>query len=158
VNPLQALRSPEHSLLCSPIGLQVIDSFTNAAPLAPFRARVDVQVGTAWLETLLRPTHTPSKIRGRAPERTSGLARTSFVSKRTAPSWIRLHRRWSPGSLASELNKGRPHLRRCIKSISTTHRKADLFDPTTDLLVRALLRLAREPSRTDNKPSQPEGS
>jgi hypothetical protein len=60
VNPLQALRSPEHSLLCSPIGLQVIDSFTNAAPLAPFRVRVDVQVGLAWLETLLRPTHTPS--------------------------------------------------------------------------------------------------
>jgi hypothetical protein len=60
VNPLQALRSPEHSLLCSPIGLHVIDSFTNARPLAPFRARVDVQVGTAWQETLLQPTHTPS--------------------------------------------------------------------------------------------------
>jgi len=60
VNPLQALRSPEHSLLCSPIGLQVIDSFTNVAPLAPFHAYVDLQVGTAWLETLLRPTRTPS--------------------------------------------------------------------------------------------------
>jgi hypothetical protein len=60
VNPLQGLRSPEHSLLCSPIGLQVLDSFTNAGLLAPFRVCVDVQVGTAWLETPLRPTHTPS--------------------------------------------------------------------------------------------------
>jgi hypothetical protein len=49
--------------------------------------------------------------------------------------------------LTTELDKGRPHLNRLIKSISTTHHKADLPDPCTDLLVRALLRLAiDEPS------------
>ena len=60
MNPLQALRSPEHSLLCSPIGLKTIDSFTSGEPLAPLRVRVDVQVGAAWLETSLQPTRTPS--------------------------------------------------------------------------------------------------
>jgi hypothetical protein len=60
VNPLQALRSPDHSLLCSPIGLQVIDSFTSNAPFAPFRVRVDVQAGAAWVETPLTSTRTPS--------------------------------------------------------------------------------------------------
>jgi hypothetical protein len=44
----------------------------------------------------------------------------------------------------SEIDKGRAHVRRLIKSISTTHHKADLPDPTSDLLVRALLRLAVE--------------
>jgi hypothetical protein len=62
MNPLQALRSPEHSLLCSPIGLQVIDSFLGATPLAAYRAVVDVRVGATWIETLLRPTRTPSGI------------------------------------------------------------------------------------------------
>jgi hypothetical protein len=62
VNPLQALRSPEHSLLCSPIGLQIIDSFIGATPLGAYRAAVDVQVGATWVETLLRPTRTPSGV------------------------------------------------------------------------------------------------
>jgi hypothetical protein len=57
------------------------------------------------------------------------------------------------GFLASEINKGRPHLRRLIKAISVTHLRCDLHDPTSDLLVRALLRLAIEhPPQTD-KPS-----
>jgi hypothetical protein len=51
--------------------------------------------------------------------------------------------------LTSELDKGRPHLRRLIKAISNTHRSVDLHDPTGDLLVRALLRLA-----SDQPPSQ----
>ena len=62
MNPLQALRSPEHSLLCSPIGLQVVDSFLGTTPLTAYRAAVDVRVGNDWLETLLRPTRTPSGV------------------------------------------------------------------------------------------------
>jgi hypothetical protein len=60
MNPLQAVRSPDHSLLCSPIGLQVVDSFLGAMPLAAYRAAVDVAVGNAWLETPLKPVRTPS--------------------------------------------------------------------------------------------------
>jgi hypothetical protein len=83
--------------------------------------------------------------------------------KRSHEDFVRFKafcQRWSPplshlpaapasvaAFLTSELDKGRPHLRRLIKSISTTHHKADLPDPCTDLLVRALLRLASdEPS------------
>jgi hypothetical protein len=58
--------------------------------------------------------------------------------------------------LTSEIHHGKAHMRRCIKAISTTHLRCDLHDPTSDLLVRALLRLAVEPSRTDDKPSKPE--
>jgi hypothetical protein len=55
--------------------------------------------------------------------------------------------------LTSEIARGRPHMRRVIKAISSTHHKADLQDPTSDLLVKALLRLASdEPQQTD-KPS-----
>jgi hypothetical protein len=54
--------------------------------------------------------------------------------------------------LTSELDKGRPHLRRLIKLISATHKLADLNDPTSDLLIRALLRLARD------EPQQKEGN
>jgi hypothetical protein len=51
--------------------------------------------------------------------------------------------------LTSEIDKGRPHLRRLIKSISQTHLRCDLHDPTSDLLIRALLRLASDgPSQT----------
>jgi hypothetical protein len=54
--------------------------------------------------------------------------------------------------LTSEIHHGRPHLNRLVKSISAAHHKADLPDPCTDLLVRALLRLAVEQPTTD-KPS-----
>ena len=56
------------------------------------------------------------------------------------------------GFLTSELDRGKPHLRRVIKAISSTHQKADLHDPTSDLLVRALLRLASD------EPSQKKGN
>lgn len=62
MNPLRALRSPEHSLLCSPIGLQVLDSFSSTTPQGAFRVAIDLQVGSAWIETLLRPTRTPTGI------------------------------------------------------------------------------------------------
>ena len=54
------------------------------------------------------------------------------------------------GFLAREFDKGRAHVRRCIKSISTTHHKADLPSPCDDLLVRALLRHA---TKQTDKPS-----
>jgi hypothetical protein len=51
--------------------------------------------------------------------------------------------------LTSEIHLGRPHLRRLIKAISSTHARCDLHDPCSDLLVRALLRLASDqPSPT----------
>jgi hypothetical protein len=62
VNPLLAVRSPEHSLLCSPIGLQILDSFSGAPPFTAYGAAVDVLVGATWIETLLRPTRTPSGV------------------------------------------------------------------------------------------------
>ena len=48
------------------------------------------------------------------------------------------------GFLVSELDQGRPHLDSLIKTISETHLRCDLHDPTSDLLVRALLRLASD--------------
>ena len=62
MNPLQALRGPEHSLLSSPIGLQVIDSFSGATPLTAYRTAIDVQVGADWVETPIKPTLTPSGV------------------------------------------------------------------------------------------------
>jgi hypothetical protein len=57
--------------------------------------------------------------------------------------------------LTSELDQGRPHLRRLIKSISTTHLRCDLHDPTNDLLLKALLRLASDgPSQQTDQPSK----
>ena len=57
------------------------------------------------------------------------------------------------GFLVSEIDQGRQHLNGLIKTISETHLRCDLHDPTGDLLVRALLRLASdEPQQkeTDN--------
>jgi uncharacterized protein (DUF2336 family) len=54
--------------------------------------------------------------------------------------------------LTSELHHGRGHLRRLVKAISATHHKADLPDPTADLLIKALLRRAVE--QPTDKPSQ----
>jgi hypothetical protein len=102
MNPLQALLSPEHSLLCSPIGLQVIDSFTHTAPLSPFRVRVDVEVGTAWLETLLRPTRTPSGMLtlpglGRRANPTVNTAQQRYRLRIDADEYIPDYRRTTDG-------------------------------------------------------------
>lgn len=53
------------------------------------------------------------------------------------------------GFLVSELDQGRQHLNGLIKSISETHLRCDLHDPTGDLLVKALIRLA-----SDDEPQQ----
>ncbi|MGT2476699.1 hypothetical protein [Paraburkholderia terrae] len=102
MNPLQAVRSPEHSLLCSPIGLQVIDSFTNAAPLAPLRAYVDVQAGAAWLETPLQPTYTPSRMLtlpglGRRQNPTVNSAQQRYRLRIESDQYIAEYRRTADG-------------------------------------------------------------
>ena len=102
MNPLQALRSPEHSLLCSPIGLQIIDSFTSNAPLAPFRVRVDVQAGAAWLETPLKPTRTPSGTLtlpglGRRPDPASNSSQQRYRLRIESAEYIADYRRTADG-------------------------------------------------------------
>jgi hypothetical protein len=92
------------------------------------------------------------------PSTTDRRSREDFLRFKTYCAGLDLpHLPASPPTVAafltSEIRLGRPHMRRCIKAISSTHHKADLHDPTTDLLVRALLRLAVEQPTTD-KPSQ----
>ena len=54
------------------------------------------------------------------------------------------------GFLVSELDQDRAHLCGLLDSISSTHHKADLPDPTTDILCRAVLRICNEPQTTDS--------
>ena len=98
------MRSPEHSLLCSPIGLKAIDSFTNIEPLAPLRVRVDVQVGAAWLETSLRPTRTPSGVLtlpglGRRRDPTGNSAQQQYRLRIESAEYIAEYRRTAEGFL-----------------------------------------------------------
>jgi folylpolyglutamate synthase/dihydropteroate synthase len=91
------------------------------------------------------------------PSATDKRARADFLRFKAYCAWLDVpHLPASPPSVAafltSEIRHGRPHMRRCIKAISSTHHKADLPDPTSDLLVRALLRLAIE--QPTDKPSQ----
>jgi hypothetical protein len=44
--------------------------------------------------------------------------------------------------LATEIEKGQAHLNRLCAAIATMHKRVDLPDPTTDPLVRAVVRLA----------------
>jgi hypothetical protein len=76
-------------------------------------------------------------------------SREDFLRFKSYCAWLDLpHLPASPPTVAafltSEIARGRPHLRRCIKAISSTHHKADLADPCQDLLIKALLRLARD--------------
>jgi hypothetical protein len=52
----------ETTLQCSPLGLQVIDSFFNSAPVAIFEVFIDRFDGTRWRVTTLKPMRTPSGI------------------------------------------------------------------------------------------------
>jgi beta-phosphoglucomutase-like phosphatase (HAD superfamily) len=86
--------------------------------------------------------------------------------KQYRPDWLRFeaycaklgldHLPASPQAVAafltSEIHLGQAHLRRYVKVITVAHRVANLDNPTNDILVRATLRLASEPSQTD-KPS-----
>ncbi len=85
MNPLHALRGSEHSLLCSPIGLQIVDSFLGTAPTNGYRAAVDALVGIDWIETLLRPTRTPS-----AMLTLPGLGRRANAAVNNTPQRYRL--------------------------------------------------------------------
>jgi hypothetical protein len=46
--------------------------------------------------------------------------------------------------LATEIAKGQAHLNRLCAAIGTMHKRVDLPDPTTDPLVRAVVRLAHK--------------
>jgi hypothetical protein len=46
----------------SPLGLQIIDSFLNAAPIAAYNAHIDLFDGAQWQATALRPTRTPGGV------------------------------------------------------------------------------------------------
>jgi hypothetical protein len=46
----------------SPIGLQVIDAFLNALPIAPYEVSVDVRDGNQWLPTALQAVRTPTGV------------------------------------------------------------------------------------------------
>jgi hypothetical protein len=46
--------------------------------------------------------------------------------------------------LATEIEKGQAHLTRLCAAIATMHKRVDLPDPTTDPLVRAVVRLAHK--------------
>jgi hypothetical protein len=60
------------------------------------------------------------------------------------------------GFLAGEMEHGWAHVSRLCRSVSTVHKAVDLPDPCSDILVRGLLRLARE---SDNKePHTQEGN
>jgi hypothetical protein len=53
--------------------------------------------------------------------------------------------------ICGEMENGSAHVSRLCRSISTVHKAVDLADPCSDILIRGLLRLARE---TDNKETQ----
>lgn len=102
MSPLQILRSPEHSLLCSPIGLMIIDSFTQGQPLAPVRLRVDLLSSVGWLETPLRPTQTPSGMvtlpgLGRCADAASNAVRHTYRLRIEAIEYIADYRRDKDG-------------------------------------------------------------
>jgi hypothetical protein len=46
--------------------------------------------------------------------------------------------------LATEIEKGQGHLNRLCAAIALMHKRVDLPDPTTDLLIRAVVRLAHK--------------
>jgi hypothetical protein len=56
------LASEETARHFSPLGLQVIDSFLNAAPIAAFNVRIDRFDGAQWQVTSLKPIRTPGGI------------------------------------------------------------------------------------------------
>src|SRR5207245_607771 len=80
-----ALWGEERFMLCSPIGLQVIDAFLNAAPIFGYRVRVDFRDGMQWTETSLLPTRTPSGVLT-----LPGVGRCPYVTPGQAPQRYRL--------------------------------------------------------------------
>ena len=48
------------------------------------------------------------------------------------------------GFLSSECSRGLTHVNRLVKAISVAHCSADLSDPTTDILVKAVVRLVKK--------------
>lgn len=102
MNPRALLRSEDHSLTCSPIGLQVVDSFLSTTPVAGYRARIDVRDGASWLETILRPTRTPSGILtlpglGRCPLVTANLQPRLYRLRIEADEYVPNYRRAADG-------------------------------------------------------------
>jgi hypothetical protein len=57
------------------------------------------------------------------------------------------------GFLSSECSRGLTHVNRLVKAISVAHCSADLSDPTTDILVKAVVRLVKKDPYPTAKPS-----
>jgi hypothetical protein len=113
----------------------------------------DRDTTTALIEHALMPTVREELAEEMAEKKLASETLSQYASdfqrfKRFCQSWDLPHLPASPqvtaAFLADECEQGFDHLSRLKAAIVAAHRAADLFDPTEDLLVRAVMRLARK--------------